>query len=139
MQEISSAAAAAPVPQILVEQQVAELPTTTEESEDVKKGTIRPQPSRRRKKVLPKRPLKKQATISVKDDETAAIKAGMDLALGIAGKEHKKYVRPNKVRVAVCSHCQCGHIDSVSMRCLDALGASRYDVCIGGWVSEKQT
>lgn len=103
MQEISSTAlvpAAAPVPQILVEQQVAELPATTEE---VKKAPIQEQPAKRRKKVLPKRPLKKQATISVKDDETAAIKAGMDLALGIAGKEHKKYVRPNKVRAAIRS------------------------------------
>ena len=58
------------------------------------------------KPVVPRRPLKKQATISVKDEETAAIKAGMDLALGIAGKEHKKYVRPNKVRVAINQECR---------------------------------
>ena len=59
---------------------------------------LQPAKPRAPKPVVPKKPLKKQATISVKDEETAAIKAGMDLALGIAGKEHKKYVRPNKVR-----------------------------------------
>lgn len=99
VQEVSTAAvpsAAAGPAEMLVEQQIPET-----DSENVRREPLMQQqpanPKPRTPKIVPKKPLKKQATISVKDEETAAIKAGMDLALGIAGKEYKKYVRPDKV------------------------------------------
>ena len=109
MQEVSTAtvpSAAGPMHMVVDEQ----IPPITSDSERVRKEPQmqQQQPAKLRapKPVVPRRPLKKQATISVKDEETAAIKAGMDLALGIAGKEHKKYVRPNKVRVAINQECR---------------------------------
>lgn len=108
VQEVSTAAvpsAAAGPAEMLVEQQIPET-----DSENVRREPLMQQqpanPKPRTPKIVPKRPLKKQATISVKDEETAAIKAGMDLALGIAGKEYKKYVRPDKVRVAIIRECR---------------------------------
>ena len=100
MQEVSTAAlpsATEPV-QMVVEEHIPELANASETIRREPQMQLQPAKPRAPKPVVPKKPLKKQATISVKDEETAAIKAGMDLALGIAGKEHKKYVRPNKVR-----------------------------------------
>ena len=109
VQEVSTAtipSATAGPTHILVEEQM--LPPAAIDPKEVKpEPQIQQQPTRPRprKSVVPKKPLKKQATISVKDEETAAIKAGMDLALGIAGKEHKKYIRPNKVWVNTNTKC----------------------------------
>ena len=103
MQEVSTAAlpsATGPV-QMVVEEHIPETANASETTirrDPQMQLQLQPAKPRAPKPVVPKKPLKKQATISVKDEETAAIKAGMDLALGIAGKEHKKYVRPNKVR-----------------------------------------
>ena len=103
MQEVSTAAlpSATGSVQMVVEDHIPETANASETTirrDPQMQLQLQPAKPRAPKPVVPKKPLKKQATISVKDEETAAIKAGMDLALGIAGKEHKKYVRPNKVR-----------------------------------------
>ena len=100
VQEVSTVTvpSAAGTTQVVVEEQITEPSSDMERIiKDPQIPQQQPAKPRAPKHVVPRRPLKKQATISVKDEETAAIKAGMDLALGIAGKEHKKYVRPNKV------------------------------------------
>jgi hypothetical protein len=93
VQEVSTAEETQPV----IEQAATEVATTTTTATAEQSEAVATQTPKKQEKPKVVRPLKKVANMTVKDDQTAAIKAGMDLALGIAGKNHKKFVRPNKV------------------------------------------